>query len=267
MWVIAHRGASAFAPENTLAAFGMAMEMGAGFIETDLQLSRDARLVAIHDETLDRTTNGRGPVSAKTVDELRQLDAGAWFKGASPNRHAAGSSRARYPAGARGRAAEAAKKSFAGERIPTVEEVLAFGRERDAGLYLELKPRGPSGVEHALVGSLRAADEILRTVVLSFDLTTLTYLRRLEPLLVTGYLCETSEGVAERAVSVGARQLLPRADQITPDFVSEAHGRDLKVVAWTVNSPSQMEALIAAGVDGIITNYPNELAKVCLAGK
>src|SRR5579862_7304097 len=80
MWVIAHRGASAFAPENTLAAFETAMEMGASFIETDLQLSRDAHLVAIHDETLDRTTNGSGLVAAKTLDELRQLDAGAWFK-------------------------------------------------------------------------------------------------------------------------------------------------------------------------------------------
>src|SRR5438552_1771591 len=132
MWIIAHRGASAFAPENTLAAFDLAMEMGAGFIETDLQLSRDARLVAIHDETLDRTTDGRGPVSAKTVQELRHLDAGAWFNGAAARRHST----------------ETGKRSFTGERIPTIDEVLAFGNRRDAGLYLELKPRGPSGVEH-----------------------------------------------------------------------------------------------------------------------
>src|SRR5690242_12109722 len=127
MWVIAHRGASAYAPENTMSAFDLAMDMGAGFIETDLQLSRDARLVAIHDETLDRTTNGKGPVSAMTVEELRQLDAGASFSQAAP--------------------ASTQKKSFAGECIPTVEEVLAFGNRRDAGLYLELKPRGPTGVE------------------------------------------------------------------------------------------------------------------------
>ena len=79
MKVIAHRGASGCAPENTLAAFRRAAEMGAGFIETDLQLTRDGRLVAIHDETLDRTTNGTGPVSAATFEELRKLDAGAWF--------------------------------------------------------------------------------------------------------------------------------------------------------------------------------------------
>ena len=258
MWVIAHRGASGWAPENTLAAFETAMQMGAGFIETDLQLSRDAHLVAIHDETLDRTTNGSGLVAGKTLDELRQLDAGAWFSGNDAGRDSH---------------AEAGKgsspwktKSFAGERIPTIAEVLAFGKRRDAGLYLELKPQGPSGVEHALVVALRAADEILLTVVLSFDRTTLMQLRRLEPLMVTGYLCEKSEGVAEQAVDVGARQLLPRADQITPELLAEAHRRDLKVVAWTVNDPAQMRVLIAAGVDGIITNYPNELVKV-LAGK
>ena len=250
MWVIAHRGASAFAPENTLAAFDMAMEMGASFIETDLQLSRDAHLVAMHDETLERTTSGSGLVSAKTVDELRQLDAGAWFNGA----------------GAKGKGSHQEGKSFRGERIPTIAEVLAFGKQRDAGLYLELKPRGPSGVEHAIVGALRAADEILRTVVLSFDLTTLTHLRRFEPLLVTGFLCEKGDGVAEQAVNVGARQLLPRADQITPELLAEAHHKDLKVVAWTVNDPQQMGALIAAGIDGIITDYPNELAKL-LPGK
>src|ERR1700741_1881746 len=83
MGVIAHRGASAFAPENTVAALDAAVALGAGFVEVDLQLSRDARLVALHDSTPDRTTNGHGPVSSKTLDELRQLDAGAWFNGKS----------------------------------------------------------------------------------------------------------------------------------------------------------------------------------------
>jgi glycerophosphoryl diester phosphodiesterase len=157
------------------------------------------------------------------------------------------------------------KASFAGERIPTVEEVLDFGRRRDAGLYLELKSRGPSGVEHAIIGALHAADEIVRSVVLSFELGTLTHLRRLEPLLVTGYLCETSLGVVNKAVNAGARQLLPRADQITRELLSDARAAGLKVVVWTVNDPAHMRDLVAAGVDGIITNVPNELVKV-LAG-
>lgn len=245
MWVIAHRGASAFAPENTLAAFESAVTMGAGFVEADLQLSRDARIVLMHDPTVDRTTDGRGPVAAKTLDELRQFDAGAWFD-------------KRKSSVATG----AAKKSFAGERIPTVEEFLAFGRKHDIGLFLELKTRGPSGIEHAVVGALRTANEILRSVLLSFDLTTLVQLRRLEPLLVTGYLCEKTTQAAEQAVAIGARQVLPRADRITPKLVAEAHRLDLKLIAWTVNDPAEMKSLMAMGVDGIITDYPNELAKL-----
>ena len=97
MWVIAHRGASGAAPENTMAAFRKAVELGAGFIETDLQLSRDARLVALHDDTLERTTNGRGPVSSRSLEELRKLDAGSWFR---PSGHES--------------------PPFAGERIPTI---------------------------------------------------------------------------------------------------------------------------------------------------
>jgi glycerophosphoryl diester phosphodiesterase len=247
MWVIAHRGASAFAPENTLAALQAARELGADFVEVDLQLSRDARLVAIHDPTLGRTTDGHGAVSGKTLEELRLLDAGAWFDGKA----------------AEGGLPGFAGKSFAGQRIPTIQEILEFGAQYEVGLYLELKPRGPTGIEHAIVGALRTANEILRSVVLlSFDLTTLTQLRRLEPLLVTGYLCTETAGSVASAVNAGARQLLPRADRITPELLAEAHRSDLKVVAWTVDDPTRMKELIAAGIDGIITNYPNRLVQL-----
>src|SRR5579862_8033639 len=107
MWGIAHRGASAEAPENTLAAFRRAAEMGTGFVEMDLQLTRDSRLVVLHDAVLDRTTNGSGLAMAMTLAELRQLDAGSWFDGR---------------AGGTG-------GTFAGEHIPVLEEVFAFARE------------------------------------------------------------------------------------------------------------------------------------------
>jgi glycerophosphoryl diester phosphodiesterase len=129
-----------------MAAFRKAVDLGAGFIETDLQLSRDARLVTLHDDTLERTTDGQGPVSSRTLEELRRLDAGSWFR-ASPHE---------------------AAPPFAGERIPTIEEILGLGREHEIGLHLELKATGPSGVEHAVVGALRASGEIARSVVLSF---------------------------------------------------------------------------------------------------
>jgi glycerophosphoryl diester phosphodiesterase len=258
MWVIAHRGASAVAPENTLAAFRRALEMGAGFIETDLQLTRDARIVALHDDTLNRTTNGSGAVSAKTLEQVRQLDAGAWF---GRRRRAKGT-----PKGAAG--------SFAGERVPTIEEVLALGLERDVGLYLESKVAGHRGAEHVLVEALRAAGGVRRSVVMSFDTGVLKQVRRLDPLIVTGYLYETGagstssprqrppRGALARALDAGARQLLPRADRVTAKLVTEAHQNDLKVVVWTVNDPKEMRRVITAGVDGIITNRPDVLVKL-----
>jgi glycerophosphoryl diester phosphodiesterase len=245
VWVIAHRGASGEAPENTMAAFRRAVEAGAEFIETDLQISRDARLVAVHDDMLDRTTNAHGPVSAKTLEQLRQLDAGSWFT-------AEGFSR--------GGSHSAPQESFAGQRIPTLDEILAFGREHNIGLYLEMKTPAVSGAEHALVGALRASGEIVRAVVLSFDLSQLAKVRRFEPLVVTGYLYDKpAPDAVRKAVETGARQLLPRADGVTAELVKEAHASDLKVVTWTVNAPEQAAALVAAGVDGIITDYPREM--------
>ncbi len=244
MWVIGHRGASGIAPENTMAAFRKAVELGAGFIETDLQLSRDARLVALHDDTLERTTNGKGAVSARTLKELRKLDAGSWF-------------RASQSEGA---------PAFAGERIPIVEEVLALGREHEIGLYLEVKATGPSGAEHAVVGALRASGEIPRTVVLSFSTSVLGRVRQLEPLVMTGFLfSDRLPSPVAAAVDVGARQLLPRTDRVTPELVSDAHAHDVKVVAWTANDPDEMRTLISAGVDGIITNYPDRLVELLRA--
>lgn len=224
-----------------MAAFRKAVELGAGFIETDLQLSRDARLVALHDETLERTTNGNGPVSAQTLEELRRLDAGSWFR----------------VSGSRGVA------PFAGERIPMVQEVLALGREYEIGLYLEVKARGPSGAEHAVVGTLRSSGEIARSVVLSFSISVLKRVRELEPLVMTGFLfSDRLPSAVAIAMDAGARQLLPRTDRVTRELVKDAHAHDLKVVAWTANAPGEMRKLISAGVDGIITDYPDRLVEV-----
>ncbi len=234
MWVVAHRGASGHAPENTLAAFRCAVELGAQFIETDLHLSRDAHLVAIHDETLDRTTNGRGPVHSLTLAELRKLDAGSWFG-----------------------------PEFADERIPTLEEILRFAREHDVVFYLEIKPAGAWGMEHALVGALRAAGESARALVLSFDPRMLMAVRRIEPLVMTGYLFSRPfRDAVDRALGAGARQLAPRGDLVSRELIARARRSDLQVVTWTINEPAHLRALIAAGVDGIMTDYPDRLVNV-----
>jgi glycerophosphoryl diester phosphodiesterase len=234
MWVIAHRGASGYAPENTMAAFRRAVELGATFIETDLQLTRDAYLVAMHDDTLDRTTSGSGAVSRFTRAELSELDAGAW------------------------RGAE-----FAGERIPTLEEVLAFALEHDVIFYLELKSMGTWGAVETLVGAIERARAASNVVVISFDAPTIEAVMRRDRMLMTGILFDRADAeIARKTVRIGARQLAPRGNLVTPELLAEARAVDLQVVTWTINKPEDMRRLAAVAVNGIITDYPDRLAAV-----
>jgi glycerophosphoryl diester phosphodiesterase len=229
--VIAHRGASGHAPENTLAAFRRAVALGATFIETDLHLSRDAHFVAIHDDTLERTTNGHGRAEEHSLADLRKLNAGSWFG-----------------------------SEYAGERIPTLSDILEFARKHDVVFYLELKRGGTWGAEHALIGALRQAGEIQRAVVMSFDPRVLESLHRSEATLMIALLHDgTLNDPFGDAVACGVRQMAVRGDLVTPAFLAEARRRDLQVVCWTVNNPAHMRALIAAGVHGIISDYPDRV--------
>jgi glycerophosphoryl diester phosphodiesterase len=235
VWNIAHRGASGHAPENTLGAFRLAAKMGARFIETDLRLTRDGHVVAVHDATVNRTTNGRGWVSRMSLAKIRELDAGAHFAGA--------------------------KRSPLAERIPTLEEILGFAREARTGCYLELKSRARQGLEEKVIRALRATKMSSRSVIISFRATTLRTVRDLDPSITTGFIVERPTArfifLAQR---IGTRQLLPRADRTTASLVAAARRAKLAVVPWTVNDPTSMRRLIAAGVQGIITNYPDRLA-------
>jgi glycerophosphoryl diester phosphodiesterase len=233
-WIIAHRGASGQAPENTLAAFERAVQLGARFIETDLHLTRDAQFVAIHDSTLERTTNGRGSVRDFTLAELRRLDAGLWFD-----------------------------REYMGQRIPTLEEVLDFARKNDVIFYLEVKYDAAWGMHHSLMAALQKAENVARTIVLSFDQTTLAALRRVDPSVMMGFLAdEPGTDYVKDALELGARQLCPKASLVTQELVERAHGADLQVATWTVDDAEEMRKVIATGVDGIMTNFPDRLRAV-----
>jgi glycerophosphoryl diester phosphodiesterase len=163
--------------------------------------------------------------------ELRRLDAGSWFG-----------------------------SEFAGERIPTLEEILEFSKKNDVVFYLEIKPGGSWGGEHALVGALRESGEIPRTVVISFDPAIVLSVRKIEPTLLTGLLYDGQlENPLEKAVAIGARQLVVRGDLVTPALIAEVRRKDLQVVCWTVNHPAHMRMLATAGVDGIMSDYPDRL--------
>jgi glycerophosphoryl diester phosphodiesterase len=234
-WVIAHRGASGHAPENTFAAFRRAMELGAGFIETDLHLTRDAKFVAIHDATLERTTNGQGSIHDATLAELRKLDAGLWYD-----------------------------REYSGEHIPTLEEVLEFSRENDVVFYLEIKYDVAWGMHHSLVAAIRKAENAARTIVISFDPSTIAAVRRVDPSIMVGLLADETDNAArpdlvKTALRAGARQLCLQSSILTSETIDRAHAADLGVVGWTINEAEAMRAAVRAGVDGIMTDLPDRL--------
>jgi glycerophosphoryl diester phosphodiesterase len=230
-WIIAHRGAAGHAPENTLAAFERAVELGTGFIETDLHLTRDGHFVAIHDGTLDRTTNGTGTVHEFTLADLRKVDAGLWYD-----------------------------RGYMGQRIPTLEEILEFGRNHDVVFYLEVKYEAAWGMHHALVAALQKSQSAARTIVISFDPKTIAAIRALDASLMVGILVEDPHSdPVKAALDVGARQLCLKFTLVTKQLVERAHAAGLQVVAWTVDQVEEMNAVIAAGVDGIMTDFPDRL--------
>ncbi|HWP35236.1 MAG TPA: glycerophosphodiester phosphodiesterase family protein [Thermodesulfobacteriota bacterium] len=250
--VIAHRGASAYAPENTLAAFRAAIALGADMLELDVQLTADRRLAVIHDQAIDRTCDGRGFVAEMTLAELQRFDAGLWWG-----------------------------PGFAGERIPALEEVLALARGRVA-VNIEAKvpagePAEGSGREalaEALVAALAEAGSGLTVLVSSFDAGVLRRLRARAPALTLGLLCEARiEGPAgfrpgrlapylALAAELGAVSLHPYWRFTGPRLVDAAHAAGLRVYPWTVNRERDLRRLIAIGVDGIITDRPDRLARL-----
>jgi len=229
---VAHRGASALAPENTMAAFEKAVELGADVIELDLHLSRDGELVAIHDDTLDRTTDGHGPVHQRSLAELMRLDAGRWFG-----------------------------EGFAGQRIPTLAQVL----DRFAGkvpLALEIKAGSTffPGIEERVVSALRRHAAIDQAAVASFDHHALRRLKEIEPTIRTAALL-VGRPVALSALAGPARAngLALEASFVTRSEVEACRAAGLKLVVWVVNDPAQMRHFIRLGVDGIITDRPDLL--------
>jgi glycerophosphoryl diester phosphodiesterase len=229
---IAHRGASALAPENTIAAFERAVELGADAIEFDIHLSRDGELVVIHDDTLDRTTDGSGPVRERRLGELMRLDAGRWFG-----------------------------EGFAGQRIPSLDEVL----DRFAGkvaLALEIKAGSTffPGIEEKVISALRERAAIDQAAVASFDHYALRRLKEIEPTIRTAAL------LVGRPVSLSALAGPAKADGlaleasfVTKTEVEACRASGLQLAVWVVNDPAQMRHFIRLGVDGIITDRPDLL--------
>ena len=236
---IAHRGASGRAPENTRAAFAAALDLGVDAIELDCQLSADGALVVVHDETLERTTSGLGPVCAKTWSELAALDAGAW----------------------RG-------KEFTGERIPRLEDVLTQLAGRVV-LNVEIKSaRDVGAIEAPLVRTVAAHGALEWVLFSSFHEQALRNVRAasedaaIEAALGILWDRRPPADALALASELDARCIVPSRRLATPELVAAAHARDLGVWVWTVNDVAEMRGLVAAGVDALFSDYPERFAEV-----
>lgn len=231
---IAHRGASAVAPENTLSAFEQAVKIGADLIELDVRFSRDKVVVVFHDRFLDRTTNGRGTVEERTLTELKKLDAGSWF---SPR--------------------------WAGVRIPTLKEVIQTIYPSRTGLYIELKiDEGREEIRPELVEEVLAIIEKLsfqqRAFLASFDKTCLQLSKERRPSVRTGLIFR-DENIWEESSSTGFENIdiLCARWSITNLFwVQQAHQAKRIVFAWTVDQEDKLKPLLECGVDGVASNSP-----------
>ena len=227
--VIAHRGASAYAPENTLAAFDLALRMGARHIELDVQATQDGHIVVIHDDSVDRTTDGTGPVAGHKLAALRALDAGARFGPA-----------------------------FAAERIPLFEEVLERYQGR-AHLHVEIKGRSP-GLSQGSADLIRRHSMADQVTVTSFQKVRLVETRAYAPEFPTGWLVrEVTAAIITEARALGLTQLCPRADVVTPELVERLHGEGFVVRAWGVADEELMRRVVEAGADGMTVNFPDKL--------
>ena len=225
VYVIGHRGAAGYAPENTLTSFRKAVEFGVDMVELDVHLCATGEAVVIHDDTVDRTTDGSGRVRDLSLDELKTLDAGD------------------------------------GERVSTLVEVIEEMSGR-AALNVELKGLGCVDRVHEVLSDAVGDGLISHDVFLvsSFHLGMLEWMRALSDDVRLGVLVGDVPGkVLEFAQRVEAYSVNPYHKRMSLEFVSMAHGLGLKVYPWTVNEPGDIARAKAMGVDGIISDYPERV--------
>lgn len=241
-WIVGHRGAMGHAPENTMASFRLGVEMGVDFVECDVHLSKDGKCVVMHDEKLDRTTNGKGWIKDFSSVEIKKLDAGSWFS-----------------------------KKFSGERPPFLDELLGWAKDQKSRLRLPLgvvieikndKVHYP-GIAEKTIRVIKKTGMALRVVLISFDHTVIRRSKEIDPDICAGILfAERLKDPVDKAHQKKADTLFPRRVLINKSLVRQAHENGLGIAPWTVNELSDMKKMIRCGVDAIATNFPDRLAKI-----
>ena len=240
MKIFAHRGASGYAPENTLSAIKKAIEMKADGIEIDIQLTKDGKIVVIHDWKVDRTTTGRGFVYELDFGYIRSLDAGQWYT-----------------------------KDFIGEVVPTLEEVLDI-LPNDMMLNIEIKDtaRKHSNIEEKMLEILKKYPEKFDNIIVSsFHHDKIKKLQKLEPKLKLALLTDSEFIEIEKYLStngLNSYSYHPEINLISKKDIEILHKNGIKVFAWTVNKEEDLDYLVKLGVDGVITNYPDIMKELLM---
>jgi len=239
--VIAHRGFSAARPENTLAAVRAAIAVGADMVEVDVTLTADGHVVCIHDDTLDRTTNGSGRVNEHTLDELHRLDAGSWFS-----------------------------SEWADQKIPTLKEVLDVSNSKIL-VNIEIKseavtPDARGGIAKRVVQLIHQLDMADQVIVSSFDPQALQQVRSADPNVVTASLFNKDIHMdwppGDIVDPVGARALNISRKRVTQDLVDECRSLGIPIGVYTVDEASVMRKMIKMGIDALFTNHPDRLLEI-----
>jgi glycerophosphoryl diester phosphodiesterase len=237
-FIIAHRGDSAHRPENTLAAFASALEVGADLVEFDVQLTRDGHVVVLHDPTLDRTTTGTGRLVERTLAEVRALSAG-------------------YP--------QLWGSAYPGERVPTLAEALGFLRERSR-VMIEIKidavtADAEGGVEARTIDEVRRAGMDKDVVLISFSRTALQRCRQQAPEIMRGHLFHeaTPTEVVEGARAVGCELVMPEKRLLSLEMRDRCREAGLKVASWVIDDPEELLALAPFDLYGVGSNRPGVL--------
>ncbi|MBN2305517.1 MAG: glycerophosphodiester phosphodiesterase [Anaerolineae bacterium] len=229
--IIGHRGAQGLAPENTLAAFQTAIDLKIDGVEFDVQRTQDGELVVIHDDEVDRTTDGSGRVWDLTLAQIKALDAGGWFDA-----------------------------RFRGERVPTLREVFGLLRDTDLLLFVELKdPWRFEGIEADVIALIREYGLVERAQLRSFYHAALHTAYRVDPGIALSELW-FDRLPADNEITLKTVNALHAL--YTPEHIQRLHDRGIQVTAWTVDEVDEARRLIEAGIDGLTTNFPDRLLRL-----
>ena len=244
-YVVAHRGVSAFYPENTPIAFQAAIDLNVDWIELDVVTTSDGIVVVSHDTTADRCTNGSGPISEMRLEQVKALDAGVRFD-----------------------------TRFAGERIPLLEDVMTMLEKTSIRLCVEIKGRTPDetlSTARATVALLQARNFLRRTSISSFETGCLRAIREWEPRLAVNLDPTPQDGslspaeLCEQCLQSGANFMSHTYEHLTPAHIDAARAHGLALWAWTVNESDGMRRMLELGVDAILSDNPAKVQEIIAA--